>query len=98
MYVDNETNLVGAVRYTVTFGRPPSAAAPERQTLFEYDDYVTVHGLTVPTRFRGYSFSNGQRGAFRNEAWADSISFRRPFDAAKLEAPEGARFVQPPGE
>lgn len=97
-YVDDETRMINAVRYTVTYGRPPSADAPERETLFEYDDYVTVDGLTVPTRFRGYTFSDGEKGAFRNEAWADSISFRRPFDADRLTPPEGARFVPLPGE
>lgn len=98
VYLDNETNLVSAVRYTVTYGRPASTGDPQRQTLFEYDDYVTVDGLTVPTRFRGYSFANGSKGAFRNEAWADSISFRRPFVASRLTATEGARFVPLPGE
>lgn len=98
MYLDPESSQVGAIRYTVTYGRPPSEGPPERQTLFEYDDYVTVNGLTVPTRFRGYGFADGSKGEFRNEAWADSISFRRPFDASKLEAPEGARIVPLPGQ
>ncbi len=96
-YVDAETKLVGAVRYTVTYGRPASSDAPARQTLFEYDEYVTVDGLTVPTRFRGYSYADGSKGDFRNEAWADSISFRRPFEATRLQAPDGARFVPMPG-
>ncbi len=98
IYLEPASNRVGAIRYTVTYGRPPSEGPPDRETLFEYDDYVTVDGLTVPMRFRGYSFSNGTKGEFRNEAWADSISFRRPFDASRLEAPEGARFVELPGQ
>lgn len=97
VYLDPASNRVRAVRYTVTYGRPPSAGPPQRQTLFEYGDYETVDGLTVPTRFLGYDFSDGTKGKFRNEAWADSISFRRPFDASRLEAPSGARFVSLPG-
>lgn len=97
VYLDPSTGRVGAVRYTVTYGRSPSEGPPDRQTLFEYDDYVTVDGLTVPTRFRGYAFSDGEKSEFRNEAWADSISFRRPFDASKFVAPDGARIVGPPG-
>lgn len=97
LYLDEETGRVAAIRYTVTFGREPDAGAPPRETLFYYDDYVTVDGLTVPTRFRGYSFSEDGRGAFKNEAWADSISFRRPFDASRLEAPPNARAVSVPG-
>lgn len=97
LYVHPETGMVRALRYTVSYGRdvPPGADLPE--TLFYYDDLVTVHGLTTATAYRGYAFSDGERGAFRNEAFADSISFRRPFDPARLVAPEGARFVPPAG-
>jgi hypothetical protein len=96
LYLDKETSRVNAIRYTVTYGRDPAPDAPQRQTLFYYDDYVTVDGLTVPTHFRGYTFTDGERGALRNEAWADSISFSRPFDASQLTAPPGARMAPPP--
>jgi len=98
LYVHPETGRVPAVRYTVSFGRDlePDADLPE--TLFYYDDPVTVDGLTVATAFRGYRYTEaGERGEFRNEAFADSISFRRPFDRSRMEAPEGARFVPAPG-
>ena len=97
LYVHPETGRVDAIRYTVTYGRDASGDAAQRETLFYYEDYVTVDGLTVPTHFRGYRFIDGARGEFRNEAWADSISFRRPFDAAQLEPPEDARIAPPPG-
>jgi hypothetical protein len=96
LYVHPHTALVEAIRYTVSYGRdvPPGAELPE--TLFTYEDHVTVDGLTTATTFRGYAFSDGTVGEFRNEASVDSISFRRPFDRSRLEAPEGARFVPPP--
>jgi len=97
LYVHPETGLVDAIRYTVSYGRdvPPGADLPE--TLFYYDDPVTVDGLTTATAFRGYEFTGeGTRGALRNEAFTDSISFRRPFDRSRLEAPEDARFVPSP--
>lgn len=97
LYVHPETGLVDAIRYTVTYGRDVDPDQPPGETLFTYEDYVTVDGLTVPTHFRGYAFEDGRRGDFRNEAWADSLSFRRPFDASRLEAPEGARVAPPPG-
>ena len=96
LYVHPETNRVNAIRYTVTYGRDVPADADLPETLFYYEDYVTVDGLTVPTHFRGYQYTGSGTGAFKNEAWADSISYRRPFDASKLEPPEGARIVQPP--
>ncbi|MEX2529549.1 MAG: hypothetical protein WD960_02150 [Gemmatimonadota bacterium] len=98
LYVHPETGLVRALRYTVSYGRDAAPGADLPETLFYYDDLVTVDGLTVATAYRGYAFRDGQAGAFRNEAFADSISFRRPFDPARLVAPEGARFVPPPLE
>ena len=90
LYVHPETGRLRAIRYTVTYGGRPARG----ETLFYYDDYTTVDGLTVPTHFRGYRFEDGQRGDFRNEAWVTDISFREPFDESLLEMPEGGR-VQP---
>ncbi len=99
LYVNQGSGLVDAIRYTVTFGRPLPAEGeqggrPRRETLFTYEDYVAVDGLSVATRFRGYNFETGVRGDFKNEAWASEISFRQPFDASKLERPPDSR-VQP---
>ena len=96
LYIHPETRQVDAIRYTVTYGQDLPDGAEPSETLFYYEDYVTVDGLTVAKHFRGYRFADGERGARRSEAWADSISFRRPFDASKLEAPEDARIVTPP--
>ncbi|PQJ36390.1 hypothetical protein BSZ35_08860 [Salinibacter sp. 10B] len=98
LYLDKNSGQVDAIRYTVSFGRdvPPGADLP--QTFFDYQDYVTVDGLTVPTQFEGYAYSNdtGIGDTLRNKATVDSISYRRPFDASKLEAPENARVVPLP--
>ena len=98
LYVDQRSGLVRAIRYTVTYfsGQPPSEEAPKRETLFYYEGYVTVDGLTVPTRFRGFLFQDGQMGEFKNEAWASDISFNGSFDADKLVAPAGGRVQAPP--
>lgn len=96
LYVHPESGQVDAIRYTVTYGRDVPADADLSETLFYYEDYVTVDGLTVATHFRGYSYTDGGRGNFRNEAWADSISFQRSFDAAQLSPPDGARIIEPP--
>ena len=65
-----------------------------RETLLYYKDYVTVDGLTTATYYRGYHFADGQKGEYKNEARAGDISFRQPFDAARLEMPPDGR-VQP---
>jgi len=96
LYVDPESGVVRAIRYTVTFGRDVDPENPPSETLFTYEDLVTVDDLTVATHFRGFQFLDGARGAFKNEAWADSISFSRPFDASRLVMPEGARVAPGP--
>jgi hypothetical protein len=98
LYVDQESRRVRAIRYTVTYfsGKPPSDEPPTHETLFYYHDYITVDGLTVPTRFRGFLYRDGQMGDFKNEAWATEIGFRLPFDESRLIAPEGARVQAPP--
>ena len=99
LYLDKETGQVDAIRYTVSYGRDVGPDEELSETFFDYEDYVTVDGLTVPTRFEGYTYSeaNGPGDTLRNEAVADSISYRRPFDASKLEPPSNARFVSLPG-
>ncbi len=97
LYIRPDTRRLGAVLYTVTYGEPyePGPGAPEPTTsgnLLHYLDYVTVDGLTVPTRFRGYTYRDGVQGDLRNEAWASEISFRRPFDDSRLEMPADARI------
>ena len=97
MYLDPETGRVGAVLYTVTYGRsyeptPGGPGLPQGGTLFYYQDYTTVDGLTVPTRFRGYAYRDGTQGDLQNEARASEISFREPFDETRLEMPENARI------
>jgi hypothetical protein len=99
LYLDKETGQVDAIRYTVSYGRDVEDPSELSQTFFDYEAYTTVHGLTVPTRFKGYSYSEegGPGDELRNEAFADSISYRRPFDESKLEPPANARFVSLPG-
>ena len=97
LYVNKETSLVDAIRYTVTYGQSKEEAMQQeevRETLFYYKDYVTVDGLTVATYFNGYHFKDGEIVAPKNDAWASDISFTESFDESRLEMPEGGR-VQP---
>lgn len=103
LYVDKATDMVAGIRYTVTYGRPtPSGdepnARPPRETLFLYEDYTTVDGLTVAGHFMGYNVADGAVVDFKNEAWCAEISFSQPFDESLLEMPEGARIEPLPGQ
>ncbi len=97
LYVNKETALVDAIRYTVTYGQSKEEAMQQeevRETLFYYKDYVTVDCLTVATYFNGYHFKDGEIIAPKNDAWASEISFTELFDESRLTMPEGGR-VQP---
>jgi len=100
LYLDKDSGQVDAIRYTVSYGRDVEPGADLPETFFDYEDYVTGHGLTVPTRFKGYSYSEteGVGDTLENEAFADSISYRRAFDESKLQKPENARVVSLPGD
>jgi hypothetical protein len=101
LYVDKESDMVAAIRYTVTYGRQPAAegdAQPPAETQMLYQDYTTVDGLTVATHFYGTNFANGAVVDFKNEAWAAEISYRQPFDESKLAMPDGSRIEPPPGQ
>lgn len=97
LFINPETGMLDVVLYTVTYGRayepgddwPP---VPTRGNYFEYSEYVTVDGLTMPTRFRGYTYADGEVGDLRNEAWASDFSFTQPFDESQLTMPAEARL------
>lgn len=97
LYLDPESHRLRAIRYTVTyFGGHSANTGPKRETLFYYDDWVTIDGLNVATHFRGYHVTDGVLGGPKNEAWASDISFRAPFDREKLIMPETAGVVAMP--
>jgi hypothetical protein len=100
LYLDKGSGQVDAIRYTATFGRDVGPDADLAETFFDYQDYVMVHGLTVPTRFEGYSYSEAEGPGETMKSWAqvDSISYRRPFEASRLERPPNARVVPLPGD
>lgn len=92
LYLDPQTRLVAAVLYTVTFGRAYEPAPTTSGTVFDYQEYTMVDGLTVPTRFGGYSYREGVQDDLRNEDWASEISFSQPFDPSRLAMPADGRI------
>jgi len=100
LYLEPDSGRVDAIRYSVSYGRDVEPGADLPESFLDYQDFVTVDGLTVPTTFYGptYSEEDGIGDELYNEAFADSISYRRSFDESKLEPPENARFVEAPGE
>lgn len=93
LYIDPQTYLLKAVVYVVTyatmldmFGMPPEAKSMPPM-LRRFDDYVTVDGLTIPSRYRTSDVS-GQN--IMGTHLVFNVSFSRPFDEGKMYKPEDA--------
>lgn len=97
LYIHPETYRVNAIRYRATFGRGrPAIDENMSETLLYYLDYVTVDGLTVPTKFEGYRFSEGEKGDKAYEAASSEHSYTELFDEERLVMPVGARIDSMP--
>ena len=86
LYVDPETDRLKATEYIVTYravlGEGEESTTPH---LLVYDEWTEVGGLTVPTH---YTIYEGDAVYATNQIrdW----SFTEPFDASRMEMPEGA--------
>ena len=96
LYLDADSSLVRAIRYTSTYGQGRPAPEEMNESLMYYLDYTTIDGLTVPTRFETYSYQDGVKGPQRGSASASNISYRAPFDEARLIMPEGGAIDPAP--
>ena len=94
LYVEPESGRMNAIRYTSTFGQGRPAPGEVSEGLLYYLDYQSFDELTVPTRFERYTYSNSEKGDLVASVTVSDISFRAPFDEARLVMPEGGR-VQP---
>ena len=93
LYIDPETYLMAGTEYVVTYATmldlfklPPEVKfiGP----LFHiFDDYATVDGLTLPSRYHTHG---PPAGKVYGEHTVLDISFRDRFDESRLEMPAGA--------
>lgn len=96
LYIHPETYMVNALRYRSTFGRGrPALDESMSETLLYYKGYVTVDGLTVPSQFEGYGFSEGARGNKYYEAASSEHSYTQPFVENRLVMPSSGARVAP---
>ncbi len=87
LYIHPETKRLAACRYVVTY----QALLPEGVTstaphVLRYDEWTTVDGLVVPTRFTITEENGDPYAACTITDW----SFSQPFDAGKLDLGPGA--------
>ncbi len=87
LYIDPQTHRLRATEYIVTYRAllPPGAESlPPHVLVFE--DWSTVEGLLVPSRFAIYGLDRSPLAACAVRDWAFGV----PFEEAWMTMPEGA--------
>jgi hypothetical protein len=87
LYVDPKTHVLKANRYIVTYRAIlPEGVEALPEHILIYKEWTTVDGLLVPTSYTIYELDGSVYGSCDVSAW----SFSDPFDASRMEMPEGA--------
>lgn len=87
LYIDPKSHRLKACEYIVTYAAllPPGVAATPPHVLI-YEEFATVDGLVVPTRYSIYEKNHSLYATCEIRDW----SFKKPFDAARMTMPPGA--------
>lgn len=88
LYIDPGTHRLAACEYIVTYADllPPGVEHTPPHILV-YDEFETVNGLVVPTRFTIYLEDHAVYARCDVTDW----SFEKPFDPARLAMPDGGK-------
>lgn len=88
LFIDPETHRLAGCEYIVTYAEllPPGVEHTPPHILL-YEEYETVNGLLVPTRFTIYEEDHSGYARCDVTDW----SFDKPFDASRMEMPAGAK-------
>jgi hypothetical protein len=94
IYIDPETHLMKATEYIVTYGamldlfKVPAEVTFLGPLYHVYDDYTTVDGLVMPSKYRTYDPAGNVYGHHT----VSNYAFDKPFDDSKMKMPEGAKI------
>lgn len=87
LYIDPKSHRLKACEYIVTYAAilPPGVKATSPHILV-YEEFATVDGLMVPTRYSIYEKNHSLYATCEIRNW----SFKKPFDATRMTMPPGA--------
>lgn len=87
LYIDPESKRLKACKYRMTYrSMIPDSMGTMPEHIVVYEDFATVDGRVVPTRYTLYRLDHSPIGTTVVRDW----SFERPFDEARMTMPEGA--------
>ena len=93
VYIDQLTGRVSAVRYAFPTDTPESAIESLKHGLIRYKEFITVDGLTLPTKLSLSPWRDGADQKATYEATCREITFRERFDESLLQRPPGAVVI-----
>ncbi len=87
LYIDPRSHRLKACEYIVTYASIlPAGVAATPPHILVYDEFATVDGHVVPTRYSIYEKNHSLYATCEIRDW----SFKKPFDATRMTMPEGA--------
>ncbi len=94
VYLAKDDGRMLALRYVVSwkpFVQPQNIAhTPEK--LLVYEDHTQVGPLTMAQKHTTYMMKDGKRGDLVTNTAVSELTYKAPFDASRLTAPQGAVF------
>lgn len=87
LYIDPKSHRLKACEYIVTYASLlPSGVAATPPHILVYEEFTTVNGLVVPTRYSIFEKNHSLYATCEIRNW----SFKKPFDATRMTMPPGA--------
>lgn len=96
IFIDPDTYMMRGAEFIVTYGAMLDLfGVPEDVThlgpMFKiFEDYKTIDGLKVSTRYKTFT----PDGTLYGDHTVEQISFSKPFDESRMKMPEGAVIDQ----
>ena len=93
VFVDPDTHLMKGVRFDINHpGMVANPSQPIGPNMHVFGEYRRFDGLLIPTFYLSYGRGSANGGTSNAYHFAWDLSLDQPFDTARLDAPEGARF------
>lgn len=76
VFIDQDTNRVGAIRYTVSYPGFYDAGQRSAENFMVYQEAQVIDGITFPTTYRSTPWNDGSIGDFATEILLRDVAFR----------------------
>ncbi len=91
LYIDPESSLMRGVSFDIDHpGMVANPSQPLGPNFHVFGEYRKFDGLAIPTFYKSYGTGSASGGTSNAYHFAWDLSLDQPFDAARLDAPEGA--------